>query len=181
MSTLLEKNKRRDRTFTREEMVNYTKWKLCQANEGIEFLSLKYNVLTCRYQGNTFRVYISSSRDYEGMRKPLERNPYRVSGWHKGSRKIFTSCDYYAMLVKVDADTKYVTETDEGIEGLFVSQDELNLWFAQKTSLPSGMINCYVHYIQTPGLGRSSIQVLDDREKPAIPLNHLYALGWTIR
>lgn len=173
--------KRQGRTFTREEMIEYTKRKLLQANPDIQFRGIKYNVLTCEYKGDTFKIYISSSRDYEFMRKESELDPYKVSAWNKGSHEIFTSCDYYALLVKADSNTKYITETEDDIEGLFVSQEELNQWFNQKVSVPSGMINCYVHFSQTPGQGRESIKVIDDREEPSIDLNNLFQMGWTFR
>lgn len=85
------------------------------------------------------------------------------------------------MLVKADTSTKYVTDSEEGIEGLFMSQEELSQWFAKKVEVPSGMINCYVHFIQKPGEGRSSTVVIDDREQPVISLNDLYQKGYTIR
>jgi hypothetical protein len=173
--------KRQARTFTRGEMVDYLKRKLTEANPGIKFVGLKHNILTCQYNDETFTVYISSSRDYESMRKAPEYNAYRVSAWNKGNHEIFSSCDYYALLVKADVNTKYVTDSTEGIEGLFVSQEELNAWFAKKVEVPSGMINCYVHFIQQPGAGRTSTTVIDDREQPNLPLNYVYQKGYTIR
>ncbi|MDK7667328.1 MULTISPECIES: hypothetical protein [Cytobacillus] len=180
MTTATNKQ-RKVRTFTRGEMVDYLKRKLLEANPGIQFVGLKHNVLTCQHNGETFKVYISTSRDYESMRKAPEFNAYRVSAWNKGNHEIFSSCDYYAMLVKADTSTKYVTDSEEGIEGLFMSQEELSQWFAKKVEVPSGMINCYVHFIQKPGEGRSSTVVIDDREQPVISLNDLYQKGYTIR
>lgn len=180
MATATNKQ-RKARTFTRGEMVDYLKRKLSEANPGIKFVGLKHNILTCEYNDQTFNVYISTSRDYESMRKAPEYNPNRVSAWNKGNHEIFSSCDYYAMLVKADTNTKYVTDSDEGIEGLFLSQEELNQWFAQKVEVPSGMINCYVHFIQRKGEERSSTVVIDDREQPVVSLNHLYQKGYTIR
>jgi hypothetical protein len=172
---------RKERTFTRDEMVGYLKRKLTEANPGINFVGLKHNILSCEYNGQNFKVYISTSKDFEGERKASVYNAYRVSAWNKGNSKIFTLCDYYAMLVKADANTKYITDSKEGIEGLFMSQEELNAWFAQKMQVPSGMINCYVHFIQQPGAGRTSTIVIDDREQPNLSLDHLYQKGYTIR
>lgn len=172
---------RKERTFTRDEMVDYLKRKLTEANPGIRFVGLKHNILTCEYNGQVFKIYISTSKDFEGERKAPAYNPNRVSAWNKGNSKIFTSCDYYAMLVKADASTKYITDSKEDIEGLFMNQEELNAWFSQKVQVPSGMINCYVHFIQQPGEGRPSTVVIDDREQPVISLNHLYQKGYTIR
>ena len=182
MATATATNKQRKaRTFTREEMVDYLKRKLSEANPSIKFVGLKHNILTCEYNDQTFKVYISTSRDYESMRKSPEYNANRVSAWNKGNQEIFSSCDYYAMLVKADTNTKYVTDSEEGIEGLFLSQEELNQWFAQKVEVPSGMINCYVHFIQKVGEGRSSTVVIDEREQPIVSINHLYQKGYIIR
>ncbi|MGD7053397.1 hypothetical protein [Sutcliffiella horikoshii] len=181
MTTTTADSKRKERTFTRAEMVDFAKKKLLKSNSEIEFVGLKHNILTCKINDKTFKVYISSSRDFEFMRKPPEHNPYRVSAWNKGSSNIFSSCDYYALLVKVDENTKYTTDSDEKIEGLFVSQNELNNWLSKKVNVPSGMINFYVHYSQVPGEGRMSIKVVDDREDPYLSLDYLYELGWKIR
>lgn len=172
---------RKTRTFSRGEMVDYLKRKLLEANPGVEFVGLKHNVLTFKFNGQTSNVYISTSRDYESFRNTPEYNSYRVSAWNKGSHEIFSSYDYYAMLVKADVSTKYVTDSEEGIEGLFLNQEELNQWFAQKVEVPSGMINCYVHFIQKPGAARTSTTVVDDREQPNLSLNHIYQKGYTIR
>ncbi|MDC3414782.1 hypothetical protein [Terrihalobacillus insolitus] len=180
MAVVAKGKKKKERTFTREEMVDYAKKKLLEANKGISFVSLKHNVLTCEYEGRTFKVYISSSRDYESFRKGLDYEPYRVSAWNKGSQEMFSSCDYYALLVKVDKNTKYITEYEDNIEGMFVNQEELNKWLSQKVAVPSGMINFYVHYSQSKDEGRNSITVIDDREEPALSLNHLYQKGWSI-
>jgi len=180
MATATNKQ-RRARTFTREEMVNFLKRKLSEANPGIKFVGLKHNILTCEFNEQTVKVYISTSRDYESMRKAPEYNANRVSAWNKGNHEIFSSCDYYAMLVKADTKTKYVTDSEEGIEGLFLSQEELNKWFAQKVEVPSGMINCYVHFIQRMDEGRSLTVVIDEREQPVVSLNYLYQKGYTMR
>ncbi len=172
---------RKERTFTRDEMVDYLKRKLTEANPGIKFVGLKHNILSFEYKGQVSKIYISTSRDFEGDRKASAYNPYRVSAWNKGNSKIFTSCDYYAMLVKADVNTKYKTDSKEGIEGLFLNQDELDAWFSQKLKVPSGMINCYVHFIQQPGEERTSTVIIDDREQPVISLNHLYQKGYTVR
>lgn len=172
---------RKARTFTRGDMLDYLKRKLREANPGIKFVGLKHNILSFEYQGETSKIYLSTSKDFEGGRKASEYNAYRVSAWNKGNDKIFTSCDYYAMLVKTDSNTKYVTDSEEGIEGLFLNQEELNQWFGKKAVVPSGMINCYVHFIQKPGEGRTSTVVIDEREQPVISLNHLYQKGYTIR
>lgn len=181
MTVLTADKKKKERTFTREEMVEFTKKKLFHANKDIRFVSLKHNVLTCDHEGRTFKVYISSSRDYEPFRKGLEYEPYRVSAWNKGSKDIFSSYDYYALLVKADKNTKYVTEFEENIEGMFVSQEELNQWLLKKVPVPSGMINFYIHYRQLSDGERESIKVIDDREDPALPLDDLYQKGWILR
>lgn len=179
MSILTDKKSRKERTFTREEMVNFTKNKLLQANPAIEFVKLSYNILTCKLNEESFTVYISSSRDFEFMKEPIEIKPERVSAWHKGAAKIFDSYDYYAFLVKIDEQTKYISESDENIEGIFVSKDELDTWRKSKSVLPSGMINFYIHYIQDQG--DSSVRVIDERENPEISLNHLYEREWKLR
>lgn len=172
--------KRPERTFSRNEMVNYLKRKLTEVNPSIKFTGLKHNVLSCENNGHEFKIYISTSRDYEQMRKGTDYNPYRVSAWNKGNEKTFSSCDYYAMLVKVDKNTKYVTETDEGIEGLFLSQDDINEWLSKKAKEASGMINWYVRFIQRAEEGRQSIKVIDEREVPNLSLDHLYKKGFKI-
>jgi len=177
----MEKGKKRpERTFTRGEMVNYLKRKLTEKNPNIKFISLKHNVLSCENNGHYFNVYISTSRDYEPMRKDTDYIPYRVSAWNKGSEKTFSSYDFYALLVKVDKNTKYVTDSDEGIEGLFLSQKELNIWLEDKTKEPSGMINCYVRYIQGEEKGRDSIVVIDEREEPSILLTYNHLRGFLV-
>lgn len=179
--TAVTKGKKKERTFTREEMVEYAKKKLIKANEGIEFVSLKHNVLTCKHDDRTVKIYISSSRDYEPLRNSFEYDPYRVSAWSKGTKEMFSSYDYYALMVKADQNSKYVTETEENIEGLFVSKVELNQWLSKKVSVPSGMINFYIHYLQVTDGDRNSIKVIDDREVPALPLDQLFQKGWIIR
>lgn len=169
------------RTFTREEMVDYLKKKLSAANPGIKFIKLKHSTLTCEFNNEQFKVYISTSRDYEPTRKDLDYNAYRVSAWNNGDQKKFSSCDYYAMLVKVDTNTKYETRSNEDIEGIFLNQAELNQWFSQKVSVPSGMINCYVHFMQKEAEGPPSTTVIDAREPNPIPLDELYAKGYTLR
>ncbi|MFF2457658.1 hypothetical protein [Peribacillus simplex] len=72
-------------------------------------------------------------------------------------------------------------EFKDNIEGMFFSQEELNQWLSQKVSVPSGMMNFYVHYLQSKDEGRKSIIVIDDREEPALPLNHSFQKGWSIR
>lgn len=181
MAVEAQVKKKKERTFTREEMVDYAKKKLSEQNKGIHFVSLKHSVLTCEHEGRTFKVYISSSRDYESFRKGLDYKPYRVSAWNKGSRELFSSCDYYALLVKADKNTKYITEFEDNIEGIFVNQEELNNWLSQKVAVPSGMINFYVHYRQSEGEGRNSITVTDDREESPLSLNNLYQKGWSLR
>ncbi|MFC7783354.1 hypothetical protein ACFQWC_02540 [Rossellomorea sp. GCM10028870] len=174
-------NPRKARTFTRGEMVDYLKRKLSEANSGIKFIGLKHNILTCELNDQKLKVYISTSRDYESMRKDSDYNANRVSAWNKGNHEVFTSCDYYSMLVKADTNTEYVTDSDENIEGLFLSQEELNQWFKQKAVVPSGMINCYVHFIQRQGEGRTSTNVIDEREQPVVSLDHLYQKGYVVR
>lgn len=164
--------KKKARSFKRSEMVNFVKDKLMQSHPDIEFINLKYNILTCKLNDKLNRIYISTSRDYEFLNSEEEIKPHRVSAWHKGNDKIFTSCDYYAMLVKVDEKSKYVTEQDNGIEGIFMSQQELNAWLDDKEKNQSGMINCYVHYYQ-PESNRHNIEVVDTRERPKLNLNHL--------
>lgn len=181
MAVVAQEKKKKERTFTREEMVDYVKRKLLEENKDIRFVGLKHNVLNCEHEGRNFKVYISSSRDYESFRKGLEFEPYRVSAWNKGSHEMFSSYDYYALLVKVDKNTKYVTEFEDNIEGMFVCQEELNLWLSKKVAVPSGMINFYVHYRQSKDEGRNSITVIDDREEPALTLNHLFQKVWSIR
>jgi len=167
--------KRRERSFSREEMVNYLKRKLTESTPGIKFIGLKHNVLTCENPGgHEFKIYISTSRDYETL------NPYKVSAWNKGNAETFASCDYYAMLVKVDKESKFVTETDEGIEGLFISQYKLNEWLSKKRKEESGMINLYVRFIQEAGEGRQSTTVIDEREVPALSRDYLYHNGYSI-
>ncbi|WP_409273323.1 hypothetical protein V1499_01870 [Neobacillus sp. SCS-31] len=173
--------KKKERTFTREEMVDFAKKKLSLDNKNIRFISLKHNVLTCEHGGRKFKVYISSSRDYESFRKSHEYDPYRVSAWSKGTKDLFSTYDYYAFLVKADKNTRYVTEFEDGIEGMLISQEELIHWMSKKVTVPSGMINFYIHYQQSKGGGRNSITVKDDREDPALPLNYLVQNGWSIR
>ncbi|MCA1056974.1 hypothetical protein LCM10_18585 [Rossellomorea aquimaris] len=174
-------NKRKKRTFTRAEMIDFTRGKLIEANEGIEFVTQKHNVLTCRYRGETISVYISSSRDYSTFDEGMDYKPNRLKAWNKGSQNIFKSYDYYALLVKADEKTQYVTEKKGNIEGIFVSREEMNSWMSNKVKVPSGMVNFYLHYSQLPDESGSFVNVIDDREELAISLNPLYKKGWTIR
>ncbi|WP_157804085.1 hypothetical protein [Lysinibacillus xylanilyticus] len=180
MDSMEKYKKRPERTFTRGEMVNYLKRKLIEKNPNIKFIGLKHNVLSCENNGHHFKVYISTSRDYEPMRKDTDYIPYRVSAWNKGNEETFSSYDYYAMLVKVDKNTKYVTDSDEGIEGLFLSKKELSCWLDNKTKEASGMINCYVRYIQGEEKGRDAIVVIDEREEIEINLTYDYQRGYLI-
>lgn len=164
--------KTKSRSFKRTEMINFVKEKLIKSHSDIEFIHLKYNVLTCKLNNQTYTVYVSTSRDYEFLNTKEEINPKRVSAWHKGNDEIFSSYDYYAMLVKIDSKSEYVTEQSNGIEGIFMNQQELNTWLNEKEKNQSGMINCYVHYHQ-PKSNREIIEVIDARERPQLNLRHL--------
>lgn len=166
------------RKFKRGEMIDYLKLKLQQSYPDIEFINLKYNVLTCRKDERIFTIYVSTSRDYEHLNDISEINPSRVAAWHKGEINIFRSYDYYAMLVKLDNDSQYETDTEHQIEGLFMSQERLNEWLNLKERNQSGMINCYLRYIQTEG--RKNIKVVDARERPELSLDEYYQYDYQL-
>ncbi|WP_414047628.1 hypothetical protein ACMGE7_01750 [Macrococcus equi] len=167
------------RSFKRMEMVEFLKQELRQSNPGIEFINLKYNVLTCQLGERYFTIYVSTSRDYEFLKDTELIIKKRVAAWHKGDEQIFSDHDYYAMMVKVDAESEYVTDNDKGIEYIILDQAEIQEWLSKKSKNQSGMINCYVHYIQEKN--NTNIRKIEDsRETPKISLMKYHRRGYQI-
>lgn len=167
------------RSFKRIEMVEFIKSKLLKDNPTIEFVNLKYNVLTCRIDERFFTVYISTSRDYEFLKDEDLVNTKRVTAWHKGAEEIFNDYDYYALLVKVDQRSTYSTDNNNDIEYIFLSKDEMVNWISEKNRNQSGMVNCYVQYLQDKNTDEL-LKVTDSREHPVISLKQYYRRSLTI-
>ncbi|UBH13502.1 hypothetical protein [Macrococcus armenti] len=161
------------RSFKRIEMVDFIKSRLINDNPTIEFVNLKYNVLTCRIDERFFTVYISTSRDYEFLKDEDLVNTKRITAWHKGAEDIFNEYDYYALLVKVDQRSTYRTDNDKDIEYIFLSKSEMTDWIKEKNRNQSGMVNCYVQYLQDKHTGEL-LKVTDSREHPVISLKQFY-------
>lgn len=167
------------RSFKRLDMVEFLKQELRKANPDIEFISLKYNVLTCQIGERYFTIYVSTSRDYEFLRDEELIIKKRVAAWHKGDEQIFSDHDYYALMVKVDERSEYITDNPSGIEYLLLSQQEIQEWLQQKSKNQSGMINCYVHYIQDKN-GTAIRKIEDSRETPKISLMCYHRRGYKL-
>lgn len=167
------------RSFKRLEMVEFLKQELLIANPDIEFISLKYNVLTCQLNERYFTIYVSTSRDYEFLRDEELIIKKRVAAWHKGNEQIFSEHDYYALMVKIDDRSEYITDNTSGIEYLLLSRQEIQEWLQQKNKNQSGMINCYVHYIQEKDSAKIR-KIEDSREIPKISLMQYYRRGYKI-
>lgn len=167
------------RSFKRLDMVEFLKQELIKENPEIEFINLKYNVLTCQIGERYFTIYVSTSRDYEFLREKELIIKKRVSAWHKGDEQIFNNHDYYAMMVKVDERSEYITDNPLGIEYILMSQQEIQDWLQQKSKNQSGMINCYVHYVQDKN---SAVirKIEDSREMPKISLMQYHRRGYKI-
>ncbi|QIH77542.1 hypothetical protein GTN30_02575 [Macrococcoides canis] len=167
------------RSFKRIEMVEFIKARLREDNPDIEFINLKYNVLTCKLDEQYFTVYISTSRDYEFLKDEDLVNTKRVTAWHKGAETIFKDYDYYALLVKIDERSTYETDNDKDIEYIFLSKQEMSDWIDRKSRNQSGMVNCYDQYLQDKNSG-SLLKVIDSREHPMISLKDFYRRALTV-
>ncbi|WP_419895327.1 hypothetical protein [Macrococcus psychrotolerans] len=86
---------------------------------------------------------------------------------------IFKDYDYYALLVKIDERSTYETDNDKDIEYILLSKQEMSDWIERKSKNQSGMINCYVQYLQDKNNG-SLLKVIDSREHPMISLKDFY-------
>lgn len=176
----LKKELRKPRKFKRMEMVEFLKEELLKENPEIVFINLKYNVLTCQLGERFFTIYVSTSRDYEFMKEEEELiMKKRVAAWHKGDEQIFSDHDYYALMVKVDERSEYVTDNDKCIEYIILDQPEMQEWLEQKNKNQSGMINCYVHYYQEKNSTHIR-KIEDSRETPKISLMEYHRRGFKI-
>ncbi|WP_414049203.1 hypothetical protein [Macrococcus animalis] len=167
------------RHFKRIEMIEFLKNELRKENPKIEFINLKYNILSCQLGERFFTIYVSTSRDYEFLKEEELIIKKRVAAWHKGDEKIFSAHDYYALMVKKDKNSEYITDNEQAIEYLILDQEEMQEWLNKKSKTQSGMINCYVHYIQQKD---SSIirKIEDSREHPKISLIEYHRRGYVI-
>ena len=86
---------------------------------------------------------------------------------------IFKDYDYYALLVKIDERSTYETDNDKDIGYILLSKQEMSDWIERKSKNQSGMINCYVQYLQDKNSG-SLLKVMDSREHPMISLKDFY-------
>ncbi|MCE4956065.1 hypothetical protein [Macrococcoides caseolyticum] len=167
------------RRFKRIEMIEFLKEELKKANPSIEFVHLKYNILTCQLGERFFTIYVSTSRDYEFLKDEELIIKKRVAAWHKGDEQIFSDHDYYALMVKIDNESEYVTDNDQAIEYIILDQAEMQEWLSQKRKNQSGMINCYVHYIQEKN-STNIRKIEDSRETPKISLIQYHRRGYLI-
>lgn len=161
----------KQRSFNRTEMADYLKQRLLTEHPSLQFVQLKYNVLTCKLGTRTIRIYISTSRDYE--KDEMSPNPYSIYGWHKGECSIFTnpSYDYYAFLVKAHPQASYSCKVGQ-IDGLLLSRTQVQEWLNNKVKNQSGMTNFYVHYTQHPET--KQVTVKDIRENPPLVITKYY-------
>ncbi|MGK0575981.1 hypothetical protein [Macrococcus capreoli] len=167
------------RKFKRIEMVEFLKEELKKSNPNLEFIHPKYNILTCQLGERYFTIYVSTSRDYEFLKDEELVIKKRVAAWHKGDEQIFSAHDYYALMVKIDPESEYITDNDRGIEYIILSKEEMMEWINEKRKNQSGMINCYVHYIQEKQ-STSIRKIEDSRETPKISLMQYHRRGYVI-
>lgn len=148
--------------IARKEMAFFLQSRLCEENEDIEVIHLRYNVLTCRLNGKLKTVYFCSSKDYEFDKECALINTKRISAWHKSSYEQLTKYDYYAFLVKIDDKSNFIARYEDNIEGILLSKAQVDEWMRTKSVKKSGIVNFYIDYLQKSN-ANEMIRIVDGR------------------